>query len=115
MSSGPFQAEISSLRQELAAVRLLLTGLEARFASLEAEAEFEAVSVHEVSGPGSGGVYLSQAVPLAGPRGPSVPGSGGVELSQARTASELRGSPAYPSTPPRLPASRSSSSAPLPG
>ena len=67
-----------------------MSGLEARIAALEAEAEFETVSVSEVRETGSGGGYLSQSVPLAGPSAPQSLGSGGVYLSPARTSPALQ-------------------------
>ena len=82
MSGGPLAAEVFSLRQELAAVKRLVSGIESRLAALEAEAEFETVSESEVFGSGSGGARLSRT-----PH-PSPPlGSGGVVLSPARQPS----------------------------
>ena len=68
MSSGPLRAEVLALRQELAAVKRLVSGLEARIAVLEAEAEFETVSVSECLETGSGGGNLSSRYPLQGLR-----------------------------------------------
>ena len=103
MSSELSRAELVALRQELAAVRLLLRGLENRIAVLEAEAEFETVgpvaspappplpsSSTSSPLPGSGGARLSPA-PRTPARHSPLPGSGGGELSRAPV-------PAFPSS-----------------
>ena len=109
MSSGLDRAELAALRQELSAVKLLVSGLEARIAALEAEAEFETVSWSEEPAAGSGGGDLSQPVPLAGPRAPRSLGSGGVYLSPARASARSQ-----PSSSPLVP-DRRAEPPPLPG